>query len=297
MTSGTCPERSTGPPLLAGSAIGTATLTEAGTVMTTAMHPTHRPPPIPADSDRANRGLHPGPIRRIIAGSLVTGLVAAAVLTFVVFGGADEYVITGTALLGFALGWVMLAVLSMRMTDQPQRWAFVPAAGMAATGLGLLVLAPDDAGLTAAGWVWPPILLALAIWMGFRVRRGLAAGSGRWLLYPVVAVTAAAAVGGAFETVTLTSDERSYAMPGQLYDVGGYRLHLDCTGSGGPTVVLLRGRFKMSSARLLRLPAGAAEAVVGDRGTRARRALGADRSAASAAEAAPLSLSRPPADR
>jgi hypothetical protein len=53
----------------------------------------------------------------------------------------------------------------------------------------------------------------------------------------------------------------------------------------------------MSSARLLRLPAGAAEAVVGDRGTRARRALGADRCAAAAAEATPLPLSRPPADR
>ena len=166
MTSGTCPERSAGPPLLAGSAIGTATLTEAGTVITTAMHPTHRPP-VPADSNRADRGLHPGPIRRIVAGSLVTGLVAAAVLTFVMFGGAEEYAITGTPLLGFAVGWAMLVVLSMRMTDQPQRWAFVPAAGMAATGLGLLVLAPDDAGLTATGWVWPPVLLVLAVCMGF----------------------------------------------------------------------------------------------------------------------------------
>ena len=33
--------------------------------------------------------------------------------------------------------------------------------------------------------------------MGVRVRRSLAAGSGRWLLYPVVAVMVAAAVGGA----------------------------------------------------------------------------------------------------
>jgi pimeloyl-ACP methyl ester carboxylesterase len=245
MTSGTCPERSTGPPLLASSANGTATLTEAGTVMTTAMHPTHRPP-ITADSDRADGGFHRGPIRRIIAGSLVTGVVAAAVLTFAVFGGADEYVITGTALLGFALGWAVLAVLSMRMTDQPQRWAFVPAAGMAATGLGLLVLAPGDAGLTSAGWVWPAVLPVLAVWMGSQVRRCLAAGSGRWLLYPVVAVMAAAAVGGAFETVALASDERSYPMPGQLYDVGGYRLHLDCTGSGGPTVVLLSGLGEFS---------------------------------------------------
>jgi pimeloyl-ACP methyl ester carboxylesterase len=231
--------------------------------MTTVTHPTQRPP-LP---DHARRNDHTGPIRRIIVGSLAAGLVAATVLTFVVFGGADEYVITGTALLGFALGWAMLAVLSMRMTDQPQRWAFVAAAGMAATGLGLLVLAPGDAGLTSAGWVWPAVLLALAIWMGFRVRRSLAAGSGRWLLYPVVAVMAAAAVGGAFETVALTSDQRSYPMPGQLYDVGGYRLHLDCTGSGGPTVVLLSGlgEFSPSWARIVPAVAGSTRVCAYDR--------------------------------
>ena len=29
--------------------------------------------------------------------------------------------------------------------------------------------------------------------------------------------------------------------PGRLVDVGGYRLHLDCAGAGGPTVVLIAG--------------------------------------------------------
>src|SRR5688500_4488749 len=117
--------------------------------MTITTHPTQRPP-LPAGPDRAS---HTGPIHRIIIGSLAIGLAAAAVLTLVLFGGADEHVITGTALLGFAVGWAMLALLSTRMTDQPQRWAFIPAAALAATGLGLLVLAPRDAGLTAAGWV------------------------------------------------------------------------------------------------------------------------------------------------
>jgi pimeloyl-ACP methyl ester carboxylesterase len=32
-----------------------------------------------------------------------------------------------------------------------------------------------------------------------------------------------------------------YKPPGQLIDIGGYRLHLSCTGSGGPTVVLEHG--------------------------------------------------------
>jgi pimeloyl-ACP methyl ester carboxylesterase len=214
-------------------------------------HSTHRPP---APGEPADTGREPrtGPIRRIIAGSLVTGLVAAAVLTLVVFAGAREYAITGSALLGFALGWAMLAVLSIRMTDQPQRWAVVPAVAMAVTGLGLLVLAPGDAALTAAGWVWPPVLFALAIWMGVRVRRSLAVRSGRWALYPVVAVMAAAAIGGGVETIALVSEQHSNAMPGQSYDVGGYRLHLNCTGSGSPTVVLQSGlgEFSASWARI-----------------------------------------------
>jgi pimeloyl-ACP methyl ester carboxylesterase len=36
-------------------------------------------------------------------------------------------------------------------------------------------------------------------------------------------------------------------MPGQSYDVGGYRLHLDCTGSGSPTVVLQNGLGETSA--------------------------------------------------
>src|SRR3954453_18032230 len=69
---------------------------------------------------------------------------------------------------------------------------------------------------------------------------------------------------------------------------------LQAGAAGG---VALKDLFKMSSARLLRSLAGPAEAVVGDRGTRARRALGADRSTAPPAEAAPPPLSGSPADR
>lgn len=33
----------------------------------------------------------------------------------------------------------------------------------------------------------------------------------------------------------------AYAPPGKLVDIGGYRLHLNCTGKNGPTVVLIAG--------------------------------------------------------
>jgi pimeloyl-ACP methyl ester carboxylesterase len=234
--------------------------------MTTTTHPA-QPPPTPdglANAGRRNAG---APIRQIIAGSLATGLVGAAVLTLVVFSGGREPVITGSALLAFAFGWALLAVLSTWMTNQPQRWAFVPAGGMGVTGLGLLLFAPGNGALTAAGWVWPPVLLALAVWMGLRVRRSLAARSGRWALYPVVAVLALTAVGGAIETVSLTSAQSSNTMPGQSYDVGGYRLHLNCTGSGSPTVVLQSGlgEFSPSWAHIAPAVAGTTRVCAYDR--------------------------------
>ena len=42
-------------------------------------------------------------------------------------------------------------------------------------------------------------------------------------------------------------DARAYPPPGQLIDVGGHRLHLYCTGSGSPTVVLEPGGGASSS--------------------------------------------------
>ena len=35
--------------------------------------------------------------------------------------------------------------------------------------------------------------------------------------------------------------QHKYSPPGKLVDVGGYRLHLNCTGKSGPTVVLIAG--------------------------------------------------------
>ncbi|HEY6749286.1 MAG TPA: alpha/beta hydrolase [Mycobacteriales bacterium] len=176
----------------------------------------------------------PGPVRRVLVTGLATGVLAAAVLTLVVFAGAGEHAITGSALLAFGLGWATLAVLSIRRTRAPQRWALVPAALMGGTGLGLLAFAPGDGAMTAAGWVWPPAALALAVWMGVRAHR---VRPGRRLLLPAVAGLAAVAVGGGFATATAPH----HPMPGVAYDVGGHRLHLDCTGSGGPTVVLENG--------------------------------------------------------
>ena len=180
------------------------------------------------------------PIWRVVGGSIAAGFLGAVVLTLGVFGGAAEHVISSSALLAFAGGWAMLAILSNRFTSQPQRWARVPAIFMTVAGLLLLVARPDDQSLNNAGWVWPPAVLALAVWMIVQLRRNLS-GRVRWLIYPVVASLAIGAVGAMYETTSRAQNQNAYPAPGTLYDVGGHRLHLDCTGTGSPTVVLESG--------------------------------------------------------
>jgi predicted benzoate:H+ symporter BenE len=98
--------------------------------------------PTPKDKGR-DHPAHPDPTPRgsigwIVAGSLATGLVAALLLAVAPFIPAEESAVTGAVLCGFALGWAMLAVLSVRFTDQPQRWAAAPALFMGVGGLLLL---------------------------------------------------------------------------------------------------------------------------------------------------------------
>ena len=188
-----------------------------------------------------------GPIARIVAGSVLLGLVGALFLSLVVFAGAEEHVITGSALLAFAAGWTALAVLSSVLTTQPQRWAIVPAAYMGVVGAALLLFAPGDDGLRLMGWIWPAPVLALAAWIAVGSRRHLQSRTRAWLLYPIVALLALSAVGCTYQTVQTSFDRSTDLMPGQAYDVGGHRLHLNCTGAGSPTVVLQNGLGETSA--------------------------------------------------
>ncbi len=195
------------------------------------------------------RHTHPcraGHIGWIVAGSLAAGPLAALLLVFAPFIPAEESAITGAVLCGFALGWAMLAVLSVRFTHQPQRWAVTPALLMGFGGLLLVGFGSSvDELLT---WVWPPVMLAAVVWMIARARRRLHSRGGRRLLFPVIGMLALASIGGGYESVREAADARAHVMPGQLVDVGGHSLHLSCTGSGTPTVVLQPGAGEMSSA-------------------------------------------------
>lgn len=186
-------------------------------------HPRGRGEDRPAGPGPGSRG-HVG---WIVAGSLATGLGAALLLVAVPFIPAQESEATGAVLSGFALGWAMLAMLSVRFTDQPQRWAAAPAVFM---GLGgVLLLGFGSPVHEVLNWVWPPALLALVTWMIVRARRQLRSRSGRLMLYPVIAMLALASIGGGYQTVREAVDAEANPMPGQLIDVGGHSLHLNCT--------------------------------------------------------------------
>jgi pimeloyl-ACP methyl ester carboxylesterase len=44
-------------------------------------------------------------------------------------------------------------------------------------------------------------------------------------------------LGAGYESLAEAADARAYPPPGQLVDVGGHRLHINCVGTGSPTVV------------------------------------------------------------
>lgn len=239
-----------------------------------ALHPTslHHPTAQPATADeQSDQGSEPStdppvdagfaldpalqrrsrkrwPMRLVVAVSMISG-VAAATAGVALSAGGTEPVVDAVVLLGFAAGWALLLVLSAFLTDHPQQWAAVPAAVLGMGGVALLVVTPSNAALDTLGWVWPPALLGLVAWITTRIRRQLPRRGGRWLLYPVLAITAIAAAGGGYHTVTQSIDQDSAeSVSGQLVDVGDHQLYLSCAGSGEPTVILEPGLGETSAA-------------------------------------------------
>ena len=201
------------------------------------------PTPAPTPTDPA-RGWSRGHVGRIVTATLLGGFVASLVLVIGPFAGAEEHVITGVVLATFAASWGLLALLTIRRTDQPQGWAKAPAIVMAGAATFVLVVAPTG---NEAGWLWPPAILALVGWMVVRSRRDLRSRARVLVLYPVFALLALSAVGGLFETYRESLDSAAPAMPGRLVDVGDHRLHISCTGNGSPTVVLEPGLGEISA--------------------------------------------------
>src|SRR5688572_17061041 len=149
----------------------------------------------------------------IVIVSLLAAVVLSIVLVMVVVGGARENVISAAVLFAFAAGAVLLAVLSARRSDQPQRWALIAAGWLALAGTVLLIW-PGVVSTAEIAWVAPLLLLALVVWMTMRVRRELNSRVRPWLIYPLFAVIALAAIAGGYETVQESLDRRAHPMRG-----------------------------------------------------------------------------------
>jgi pimeloyl-ACP methyl ester carboxylesterase len=192
--------------------------------------------------------------------SLVVGLVLAFGLAFLMAPNGPEPLVTGSVLLAFGLGWALMAWLTTRFSSQPQGWMYVPAASLGGGGAVLALLQPAPAFMDLLGWLWPLAVAVLAIWMFVQLRRELR-GLGRWLVGAPTAVLLFMATAGAAMTVASAAASQPSGQ-GQLVDIGGRRLYVECIGSGSPAVVLQAGAGGDSTAWKRIQPAVAAETTV-----------------------------------
>ena len=63
----------------------------------------------------------------------------------------------------------------------------------------------------------------------------------------IAGVLALAVIGAVYQAVATEIDQRAYPHPGEMVDIGGHRLHIDCVGQGSPTVILESGLGTMSA--------------------------------------------------
>src|SRR5690242_3470993 len=72
-----------------------------------------------------------------------------------------------------------------------------------------------------------------------------AQGLRAWLRYTILAESSillvVALCGLVYQSTAEARDLRLYPPPGKRVDLGGYRLHLYCSGHGNPTVILEHG--------------------------------------------------------
>jgi pimeloyl-ACP methyl ester carboxylesterase len=90
---------------------------------------------------------------------------------------------------------------------------------------------------------------------------------GKALLGLVVILLALAVAGAIYQAIATKLAERAYPAPGEMVDVGGYSLHINCVGQGSPTVVLDAGSggFSAQWVRVQREVSGTTRVCAYDR--------------------------------
>src|ERR687897_609228 len=83
----------------------------------------------------------------------------------------------------------------------------------------------------------------------------------------VVALLALAVAGAIYQVIATERAERAYPPPGEMVDVGGHSLHINCVGQGSPTVLLDAGSggFSAQWVRVQREVSGTTRVCAYDR--------------------------------
>src|SRR5215217_2826904 len=80
-----------------------------------------------------------------------------------------------------------------------------------------------------------------------RPRRGLGTWIRRGLVWLVVGILTLAGIGVIYQAIATQIDQRTYSPPGEVVNVNGHLMHINCVGEGGPTVILEAANFGMSA--------------------------------------------------
>src|SRR5215216_3331542 len=82
---------------------------------------------------------------------------------------------------------------------------------------------------------------------GARPKRGLGSWIRRGLVWLVAGLLALAVIGAIYQVVATQIDQSTYPPPGEMVNVNGHLMHINCMGEGGPTVILEAANLGMSA--------------------------------------------------
>jgi pimeloyl-ACP methyl ester carboxylesterase len=82
---------------------------------------------------------------------------------------------------------------------------------------------------------------------GARPRRGLGSWIRRGLVWMIAGLLTLAVIGALYQAIATQIDQRTYSPPGEMVDVNGHLMHINCVGEGSPTVILEAANLGMSS--------------------------------------------------
>ncbi|MFZ0547466.1 MAG: hypothetical protein WAM60_18615 [Candidatus Promineifilaceae bacterium] len=110
----------------------------------------------------------------IIPGGILSGIGLGVLLTAGQFGVVNGDNEGGIFMLSFALGWVLITVLTGVFTRETHWWPLIPAAIMGLIGGTVLAGGVFETVLRLLGNIWPVALIVLGCWILIQTMRGKA---------------------------------------------------------------------------------------------------------------------------